>query len=152
MAGGAAEVVAGVGGGRGGIHGAARGMRDLLGSWAGVPDGRRGAVERAQGNGMHSMGEGVRDASGSVPSEDAGPDGEEQLSTVLGESAVLRDGGRDGQAVSVAERSGTAGICSTADSKWDPGNGRARVYRDRRRGICWMAWKAAQEGDMGADI
>jgi hypothetical protein len=32
VAGGAAEVVAGVGSSRGGIHRAARGMRDLLGS------------------------------------------------------------------------------------------------------------------------
>lgn len=135
MAGGAAEVVAGVGGSRGGIYRAARGMRNLLGSKAGVPDGGRGSVERAQGNAVHSIGEGIRDASGSVPSEDAGPDGEEQLSKVPGKLAVLRNGGRDGQAVSVAERSGAAGICSTADSKWDPGDGRAGIFRDRRRGI-----------------
>ena len=85
---------------------------------------------------MHSIGEGVRDASGLVLSKDAGLDSEEQLLAVLGKLAVLRDRGRDGQAVLVAERSGTGGICSTADSKWDAGNERARVYRDRRRGIC----------------
>jgi hypothetical protein len=80
-------------------------------------DGRRRAVERAQGNRMHSIGKGVRDASRSVLSEDAGLDSKEQLLVVLGKSAVLRDRGRDRQVVSVAKRSSTSGICSTANSK-----------------------------------
>lgn len=71
---------------------------------------------------------------------------------VLGELEVLRDRGRDGQAVLVAECSGTAGVCSTAYKEWDLGDGRAGVCRDRGRGVCWLAWKEARKGDMGANV
>ena len=71
---------------------------------------------------------------------------------VLGELEVLRDGGRDGQAVLVAERGSTASVCSATDEGWDLGNGRAGICGDRRRSVCWVAWEAAQGGGMGADV
>jgi hypothetical protein len=66
---------------------------------------------------MHSIGKGVRDISRLVLSKDAGLDSKEQLLAVLGKLGVLRDRGRDRQAVLVAKRSSTSSICSTADSK-----------------------------------
>ena len=98
------------------------------------------------------MGSGNGDAGGSVPSEDTGLDSEEQLSTVLGESEVLRDWGRYGEAVSVAERSGAASVCGATDEQGDPGDGRARVYRGGRQCVRWLARKGAWVGDVGADV
>jgi hypothetical protein len=66
---------------------------------------------------MHSIGKGVRDASRSVLSKDAGLDSKKQLLAVLGRSAVLRNRGRDRQVVLVAEHSSTSSICRIADSK-----------------------------------
>jgi hypothetical protein len=66
---------------------------------------------------MHSIGKGVRDASRSVLSKDAGLDSKEQLLAVLGKLAVMRNRGRNRQAVLVAEYSSTSSIYSTADLK-----------------------------------
>ena len=71
---------------------------------------------------------------------------------MLGESEVLRDGVRDGQAVSVAERGSTASVRSATDKGWDPGDGRAGICGDGRRSVCWVARKAAQGGGIGADV
>jgi hypothetical protein len=60
---------------------------------------------------MHSIGKGVRDTSRLVLSKDIGLDSKEQLLAVLSKLVVLRDRGRDRQAVLVAERSSTASIC-----------------------------------------
>ncbi|KAJ8115108.1 hypothetical protein OPT61_g3159 [Boeremia exigua] len=119
---------------------------------AGVQDREGRAVERTQGDAVHSVGLRNRDAGRSVPSEDTGSDGKGQLSTVLGESEVLCDWGRDGQAVSVAERGSTASIRSATDKGWDLGNRRARICGDRRQSVYWVAQEAAQGGGMGADV
>lgn len=79
-------------------------------------------MEEALGARVQGMGEGVWGGCRQVPEEDCGPDGEEQLSAVLGQSKVLRDRGGDGESVSVAERGDTAGIRSAADTGWDSNN------------------------------
>jgi hypothetical protein len=109
-------------------------------------------VEKTQGDAVHSIGKGNRDASRSVPGEDTGSDGEEQLPTVLGKLEVLRDRRRDRQAVSVAERGGAAGIRSAVDEQGDAGDRRAGVRRAGRRGVRWLAREGAQVRDVGADV
>ena len=84
---------------------------------------------------MYSVGKGNRDASRLVPGKDTGSNGKEQLLTVLGKSAVLRDWRRDGKAVSVAERSGSAGICSAIDEQGDPDDRRAGIRREGQQGV-----------------
>ena len=77
---GAGEVVAGVGGGGGGVYGAARGVCDLLGGWTRIQDSERGVVERTQGDAVQGMGLGNGNTGGSVLSKDTGSDGEEPVS------------------------------------------------------------------------
>jgi hypothetical protein len=66
---------------------------------------------------MHSIGKGVRNTSRLVLSKDIELDSKEQLLIVLGKLGVLRNRGRDRQAVLVAKYSSTSSICSTANSK-----------------------------------
>lgn len=59
-------------------------------------DERRGAVEKAPGDAVQGVGEGIWRGGGSVPKEDGRSDGEEQLSAVLGQSEILRNRRRNG--------------------------------------------------------
>ena len=140
---GARRLGAGIGRCRGDIYGAAKQMCDMLARWTGVSDKRGGAIEKAPGDAVHSVGEGVWCRRGYVSEEDCGSDGEEQLSAMLGESEVLCNRRGHGESVSMAECSDTAGIRSAAYTAWDSDDRRGRVWRDRRRCIYGVARKEA---------
>ena len=56
---GARRLGAGIGRCRGDIYGAAKRMCDMLARWTGVSDKRGGAMEKALGDAVHGVGEGI---------------------------------------------------------------------------------------------